>query len=72
MLRLEVPSRSPRVLGVEAARRKVALLLDQFPSQDEKAWFTEDLFMGLMRVRGMECNSPSGLAEAFYARKLSL
>jgi hypothetical protein len=28
--------------------------------------------MGLMRLRGMECNAPSGLAEAFYARKLSV
>jgi len=25
-----------------------------------------------LRLRGMECNSPSGYAEAFYARKLVL
>ena len=54
------------------AHRKVDLLLESFPSQGEKRWFTSDVFMGLMRLRGMECNSPSGLAEAFYARKLSL
>jgi len=59
-------------LPEDVARRKVELLLDSFPSQREKRWFTEDLFMGLMRLRGMECNAPSGLAEAFYARKLSL
>jgi LmbE family N-acetylglucosaminyl deacetylase len=59
-------------LAPEAARRKVALLHDHFPSQAAKQWFSEDLFMSLMRVRGMECNSSSGLAEAFYARKLSL
>jgi LmbE family N-acetylglucosaminyl deacetylase len=59
-------------LEEEHARRKVELLLDSFPSQAGKRWFTEDLFMGLMRLRGMECNSPSGLAEGFYARKLSL
>ena len=58
-------------LEEESARRKVELLLDSFPSQRDKRWFTEDLFMGLMRLRGMECNSPSGLAEGFYARKLS-
>ena len=29
-----------------------------------------DLFLALLRLRGMECRSPSGLAEAFYARKL--
>jgi hypothetical protein len=25
-----------------------------------------------MRLRGMECNSPSGYAEAFYGRKVTL
>ena len=59
-------------LEEEVARRKVELLLESFPSQRQKRWFTEDLFLGLMRLRGMECNAPSGFAEAFYARKLSL
>jgi LmbE family N-acetylglucosaminyl deacetylase len=59
-------------LEEEVARRKVELLLESFPSQRGKRWFTDDLFMGLMRLRGMECNAPGGLAEAFYARKLSL
>jgi LmbE family N-acetylglucosaminyl deacetylase len=59
-------------LDEEVARRKVELLLESFPSQRGKRWFTEDLFLGLMRIRGMECNSPSGLAEAFYARKLAV
>jgi LmbE family N-acetylglucosaminyl deacetylase len=53
--------------GIVAA--KVAHLLQHFPSQLGRKWFTEDLFRGLMRVRGMESNSPSGYAEAFYARK---
>jgi LmbE family N-acetylglucosaminyl deacetylase len=57
-------------LDQETARRKVDVLMESFPSQRGKAWFTEDLFMGLMRIRGMESNAPSGLAEGFYARKL--
>jgi LmbE family N-acetylglucosaminyl deacetylase len=52
--------------------RKVATLLSEFPSQLSRHWFTEDIFRGLMRLRGMECNSPSGYAEAFYSRKLAL
>jgi LmbE family N-acetylglucosaminyl deacetylase len=66
---------SPNVfvhLDEEAARSKVALLLESFPSQATRPWFTEDLFMALMRLRGMESASPSGLAEAFYARKVVL
>jgi LmbE family N-acetylglucosaminyl deacetylase len=56
----------------ETAREKVGLVLDAFESQSEKHWFDEELFLGLMRVRGMEGRSPSGYAEAFTCRKLSL
>ncbi len=56
----------------ELAALKVEALLGSFPSQAEKPWFDESLFRALMRLRGMECRSPSGLAEAFYARKLVL
>ena len=53
-------------------QRKVANILTSFRSQKEKRWFTEDLFLALLRLRGMECNSPSGHAEAFYCRKVVL
>ncbi len=57
-------------LSREQCRRKVALLLEHFPSQRERAgWFTEETFFALMRLRGLGCNAPSGLAEAFYCRK---
>jgi LmbE family N-acetylglucosaminyl deacetylase len=56
----------------EIAREKVKLVLDAFKSQTEKHWFDEQLFLGLMRVRGMEGRSTSGYAEAFTCRKLSL
>jgi LmbE family N-acetylglucosaminyl deacetylase len=52
--------------------RKVELLLRHFPTQAGKHWFTEDLFLALMRLRGMEANSPTRYAEAFRCRKLSL
>ncbi len=64
---------SPNVfvhLDEETCRRKVELILRSFPSQRQRPWFTEDLFLALMRLRGMESNSPSGFAEAFYGRKL--
>lgn len=52
--------------------KKVDLILDTFKSQSSKHWFDRSTFMALMRLRGMECNAPSGYAEAFYARKLML
>ena len=56
---------------VDAAicRRKVENLLTTFATQADKPWFREDLFLALMRLRGMECHAPSGYAEAFYCRK---
>jgi len=55
-----------------AMKRKIALLMKSFPSQLDRSWFTPDTFQGLMRLRGIECNSPTGYAEAFYSRKLVL
>jgi LmbE family N-acetylglucosaminyl deacetylase len=52
--------------------KKVQYLMDTFKSQHSKRWFRPDTFLSLMRLRGMECNSPSGYAEAFYCRKLVL
>jgi LmbE family N-acetylglucosaminyl deacetylase len=56
----------------EIAREKAKLVVDAFASQREKHWFDDQLFLGLMRVRGMEGRSPSGYAEAFTCRKVSL
>jgi LmbE family N-acetylglucosaminyl deacetylase len=54
------------------SRRKIDHLMDHFASQRSKRWFREDLFSGLLRLRGMECNSPSAHAEAFFCRKAVL
>lgn len=52
------------------AARKVSLLMKHFQSQQNKHWFSEDLFWGLMRIRGIECASRH--AEAFHGSKLTL
>lgn len=59
-------------LTSEIVDRKIATLMRSFPSQTGKRWFTDELFRSLLRLRGMECNSPSGYAEAFHARKIAL
>jgi LmbE family N-acetylglucosaminyl deacetylase len=56
----------------EMCDTKVRYILEAFASQRAKRWFEESTFMAVMRLRGMECNSPSGYAEAFYGRKVSL
>lgn len=52
--------------------KKVDSLMQVFQSQQSKRWFQRETFLALMRLRGMECNAPSGYAEAFYGRKIVL
>ena len=59
-------------LEQEIYEMKVRHILGVFDTQRTKRWFQEDTFLSLMRLRGMECNAPSGHAEAFYCRKLVL
>jgi len=56
----------------ELCDAKVVHLMDAFGSQRSKHWFEPGTFLSLMRLRGMECASDSGYAEAFYCRKLVL
>jgi LmbE family N-acetylglucosaminyl deacetylase len=59
-------------LSTEVCEQKIRYLIEVFDSQKGKRWFEEETFRSLMRLRGMECNSQSGYAEAFYCRKLVL
>lgn len=59
-------------LPAAVARRKATHLMRHFGSQRSKSWFSEANFDALARLRGLECRSPSGLAEAFHARKMRL
>jgi LmbE family N-acetylglucosaminyl deacetylase len=59
-------------LTAEMCNKKIDYLMEAFQSQLSKRWFQRDTFLSLMRLRGMECNAPSGYAEAFYGRKLVL
>jgi LmbE family N-acetylglucosaminyl deacetylase len=59
-------------LTSELCEKKASCIIDTFRSQRCKSWFQKETFFSLMRLRGMECNAPSGYAEAFYCRKLIL
>jgi LmbE family N-acetylglucosaminyl deacetylase len=55
-----------------ALQRKIDLLISHFGTQRSRQWFDAETFLGLARLRGMECRAPERYAEAFFARKLSL
>jgi LmbE family N-acetylglucosaminyl deacetylase len=66
---------SPNVfipLSKELCSRKIEFLLKHFQTQLNKHWFTRDTFDAMHRIRGIECASPTGRAEAFYCRKMVL
>lgn len=51
-------------------QKKIDYLLNSFESQKNKHWFTEETFMSILRLRGVEANAPEKYAEAFYCRKI--
>jgi LmbE family N-acetylglucosaminyl deacetylase len=54
-------------LSAGDSRRKVELLHKCFPSQQQRDWWDDELFLAMARLRGMECRSP--YAEAFHCAK---
>ena len=59
-------------LDESIARRKTDLILKHFASQRDKHWFTEDTFLALMRLRGVESRATKRYAEGFHCRKVIL
>lgn len=59
-------------LDADEIARKVSMLMDCFPSQHHRTWFTPSTFEGIARLRGIECAAPGGYAEAFHVRKMRL
>jgi LmbE family N-acetylglucosaminyl deacetylase len=63
---------SPNVfvhLDEKTSRRKVQNIIDVFQTQHNRHWFTDDTFLSLLRLRGVESGAPGGYAEGFYCRK---
>lgn len=57
-------------LSVEVAEAKAALLHQHYRSQRHRSWFDREAFLGLARIRGVECGAR--YAEAFHTAKLLL
>jgi len=58
-------------LDDDLRKSKIELLMRFFQTQTNKHWFSPETFNALMRLRGIECKSPGGYAEAYYGRKIS-
>jgi LmbE family N-acetylglucosaminyl deacetylase len=58
------------LLDEKTVQKKIKLICELFCSQNEKQWFTEETFRSILRIRGIESNSPGRYAEAFHCRKV--
>jgi LmbE family N-acetylglucosaminyl deacetylase len=71
ILKWETDTPTPNVyhrMDAATAEEKVKLLHTYYPSQRDRDWFDELSFLGLSRLRGVQCRSPH--AEAFVADKV--
>ena len=59
-------------LSKDVCQRKAAIICEAFRSEAGKGWMSEDTFLALARLRGIECAAPERYAEAFHGRKLVL
>ncbi len=50
--------------------RKMETIGRHFPSQTKRQWFCDETFLAIARLRGIGCNAPEGVAEAFYTSKI--
>ncbi|GAQ50544.1 PIG-L deacetylase family protein [Streptomyces acidiscabies] len=57
-------------LPTEVAEEKVRLLQAHYASQRHRPWYDREAFLGLARIRGIECHAR--YAEAFAVTKLTL
>ncbi|MEV4232125.1 PIG-L family deacetylase, partial [Streptomyces bobili] len=57
-------------LSPEIAEEKVRLLQEHYASQRHRPWYDREAFLGLARIRGIECHAR--YAEAFAVTKLTL
>ena len=56
-------------LDQEICSKKIGYLLEHFQTQENRHWFSEETFLSILRLRGIESRSTGQYAEAFYSRK---
>jgi LmbE family N-acetylglucosaminyl deacetylase len=73
ILKWETDSPRPTIfhpLRTDVAEEKARLLLKHYPSQASHDWFDEQAFLGLSRLRGVQCRNRH--AEAFVVEKATI
>lgn len=59
-------------LRKETCEKKISLIISCYNTQVNKRWFDKETFWAILRLRGLESNSHTKYAEAFYSRKIRI
>ena len=59
-------------LNESLCSKKIQYIIENFKTQRGNHWFTEETFLSILRLRGIESNAPEKYAEGFYCRKIAL
>lgn len=57
-------------LAEAVCQQKIDTIVDSYPTQSSKQWFSPETFWAMLRIRGIEARSQSIFAEGLYCRKL--
>ena len=57
-------------LDENICNRKLDHIIKSFVSQNNRKWFSEEIFLSILRIRGVEANAPHNYAEGFYCHKI--
>jgi LmbE family N-acetylglucosaminyl deacetylase len=53
-------------------QKKIEYIRRCFKTQSNRNWFSDETFLSMLRLRGIESNAPGKYAEGFYCRKVIL
>ncbi len=57
-------------LDTETCRKKIGTIMTCFKTQNSRKWFSEETFLSILKLRGIESDVANTYAEAYYCRKM--
>ena len=58
-------------LDAETCRKKIGAIMTCFKTQNSRKWFTEETFLSILKLRGIESSAKDAYAEGYYCRKMA-
>jgi LmbE family N-acetylglucosaminyl deacetylase len=59
-------------LDMETCRKKIHTIMTCFKTQNSRKWFSEETFLAILKLRGIESGAGDPYAEGYFCRKMVL